>query len=258
MQDTQTIKKQYQTAQHLETRISLHDKYSTNKQGFGTWIFENYKFYRGCKILELGCGTGEMWSGNINTIGSGSLLVLSDFSNGMLEEAKKNVGEHSNVVYKQIDIMNIPYNENEFDFVIANMMLYHVSNVRQAIKEVRRVLKSEGIFYCATFGENGINNFFNVTLAEQGIHIKTKGTFTLQNGVEILKKEFSSVQKLNYIDSFKITDINDLLDYLFSLSSIADVKDLDRNNLFNIFQQKKDDNGIIHIPKEYGMFIAKN
>ncbi|WP_425447947.1 class I SAM-dependent methyltransferase [Dethiothermospora halolimnae] len=258
MQDIQTIKKQYQTAQNLETRVTLHAKHSTNKQGFGNWIFENYKFHNGCKILELGCGTGGMWKGHLNAIGSGDLLVLSDFSSGMLEKAKQNIGEHSNVVYKQIDIKNIPYNETEFDFVIANMMLYHVSNVQAAIKEVRRILKPGGVFYCATFGENGINHYFNDTLVEQGVNIKTKGTFTLQNGFEILNREFSSVQKLDYIDSFEITDINDLLDYLFSLSSIVDVKDLDRKSLFNIFQQKKDDIGIIHIPKEYGMFISKN
>ena len=29
---------QYGTSDKLNTRISIHDKYSTNKQGFGNWI----------------------------------------------------------------------------------------------------------------------------------------------------------------------------------------------------------------------------
>ena len=32
------IEKQYQTAKNLNTRISIHDKYSTNHQPFGEWI----------------------------------------------------------------------------------------------------------------------------------------------------------------------------------------------------------------------------
>jgi ubiquinone/menaquinone biosynthesis C-methylase UbiE len=257
MQDFQTLQKQYKNAENLTTRISLHDKYSKNKQGIGNWIFDIYSFFNGCKILELGCGTGGTWTGRTSKIGDGSLLVLSDFSGGMLEEARLNVGEHSNVVYQQIDIANIPYTANTFDFVIANMMLYHVPDLPGAIKEVRRVLNPSGIFYCATFGENGISHYLNDKLEEQGVHIKITGSFTLQNGTEILSKEFSSVDRFDYIDSFEITGTNDLLDYIFSLSSTSGAKNLDRDQLFNFFEKQKNENGIICIPKEGGMFVSK-
>jgi ubiquinone/menaquinone biosynthesis C-methylase UbiE len=137
------------------------------------------------------------------------------------------------------------------------MMLYHVPDLPAAIKEVRRVINPSGIFLCATFGENGMNHYINVALEEQGVHIKINGAFTLQNGMEILSKEFSSVYRLDYIDSFEITETNDLLDYIFSLSSMAEAKDLDRNDLFNFFEEQKNENGIIHIRKEYGMFVEK-
>ncbi len=55
------VKQQYATANNLYTRISIHDKYSTNKMGFGNWIVSNYKIDKGMKVLELGCGTGDMW-----------------------------------------------------------------------------------------------------------------------------------------------------------------------------------------------------
>ncbi len=256
MQDTDTLKQQYKNSQNLRTRISLHDKYSTNKQGFGNWFFEQLHSFNGCKILELGCGTGEMWRGRTHIIGDGSFLVLSDLSEGMLQEARLNLGEPIQVAYSQIDITNIPCPTHQFDFVIANMMLYHVPDLPAAIKEVRRVLNPSGTFFCATFGENGINHYFNVVLEEQGVHIKIQGSFTLQNGMGILSKDFSSVDRLDYIDSFEITDTHDLLDYLFSLSSLSGAKDLDREELFNFFEKQKNKNGIIYIPKEYGMFVA--
>ena len=36
--DISVVKQQYSTANNLNTRISIHDKYSTNKMGFGNWI----------------------------------------------------------------------------------------------------------------------------------------------------------------------------------------------------------------------------
>ena len=56
------------------------------------------------RVLELGCGTGSMWIGRSELIGLCSKLVLSDFSEGMLETAKQNVGTYENLTYKTIDI----------------------------------------------------------------------------------------------------------------------------------------------------------
>lgn len=43
LNDMSVVEQQYATATNLQTRISIHDKYSTNKMGFGNWIFSNYK-----------------------------------------------------------------------------------------------------------------------------------------------------------------------------------------------------------------------
>lgn len=59
--DISVVKQQYAAANNLDTRISFHDTYSTNKLGFGNWIFSNYRIDNGAKVLELGCGTGDMW-----------------------------------------------------------------------------------------------------------------------------------------------------------------------------------------------------
>ena len=40
----ENVKKQYACAGNLNTRISIHQKYSTNKIGFGNWIISNEQF----------------------------------------------------------------------------------------------------------------------------------------------------------------------------------------------------------------------
>ena len=167
--DKKVVEKQYATSTNLNTRISIHDKYSTNKQGFGNWIFSHYEIADGAHVLELGCGTGSMWKGQDELIKKCGELILSDYSEGMVESTKNNIGKLPNVSYCSIDIQNIPYADNSFDVVIANMMLYHVPDLSKGLSEVRRVLKTDGKFYCATYGEHGIVEYLSKLLGDYGV-----------------------------------------------------------------------------------------
>ena len=51
MNEPSKVKEQYQKSNNLKTRISIHDKYSTNKMGIGNWYFTIYKIESGMKIL---------------------------------------------------------------------------------------------------------------------------------------------------------------------------------------------------------------
>jgi ubiquinone/menaquinone biosynthesis C-methylase UbiE len=254
MNNAATVQEQYADNKNLNTRISIHDKYSTNKLGFGNWLYQQYQFFPGCRILELGCGTGEAWRGKLEQLGQGTTLILSDFSQGMVEEVKSKFSGYEQVTCEQINIENIPYEEETFDFVIANMMLYHVPDLNKGLEEVHRVLKKGASFYCATFGENGIQQYLTTTLARFGVIIDINGAFTLQNGADILQKHFPLVTRTDYIDSLEVTDTNDLLDYIASMASIGNIGSISRDELYRCFDAKKSEYGSIIIPKEYGMF----
>ena len=78
------LENQYRTPDNLNTRISIHEKYSVNKQSFGEWLLSNYTLEPEDRILELGCGTADMWKGNLSLLPEGARLTLTDFSPGML------------------------------------------------------------------------------------------------------------------------------------------------------------------------------
>ncbi len=250
------VKAQYKSANNLNTRMSIHEKYSTNKLGFGNWIFSHYDINPHCEILELGCGTGDTWKAPLKELDKSISLVLTDFSEGMLSFARKNLGEHANVYYNIVDIQQIPYENDRFDKVIANMMLYHVPDLEKGLSEVRRVLAPHGAFYCATYGENGILPFLASLLKDFDIKDTTNKNFTLQNGQAILQKYFDSVQKLEYEDSLEVTNLDDMIDYIYSLTSMAELSGIKRDTLKSVLS-KHMVNGVLQIPKEYGMFICK-
>ena len=253
--NTDVVRQQYASTGNLNTRISIHDKYSTNKTGFGNWIFSNYLMEPGMRVLELGCGTGDMWKNKEPLIRACSGLVLSDLSEGMVSAARKNVGDHENVEYRIIDIQDIPYKDRTFDAVIANMMLYHVPDMDRGLAEVRRVLKPGGRFYSATYGEHGIIEYLSGVLSAYGVEDHINKSFTLQNGRGILSRVFPHVDMLEYRDSLAVTNIDDLVKYIYSLSSMTPLISVPKQTIRDILQRKMT-NGVLNVPKEYGMFIS--
>ena len=248
---------QYGTSDKLNTRISIHDKYSTNKQGFGNWITEHYRIPEGASVLELGCGTGDMWKGKHDLISRCSRLVLSDFSEGMVNKTKETLAAESGIEYLAVDIQSIPFPDHTFDVVIANMMLYHVPDLAKGLSEVRRVLKEGGSFYCATYGENGMMEYIGSLFTDYGVGTSINTNFTLQNGKEALIPFFTDVEKDLYEDSLAVTEVEDLVDYIFSLSGMTDLRSLPRDTVRSVLASHMKD-GVLTVPKEYGMFVCRS
>ncbi len=253
LNDRTQVQEQYKTSANLNTRISIHAKYSVNKQGFGNWIFDQYRLRENDRILELGCGNGGMWVGH--ALPAGAELILTDFSEGMLDSARANVGGREGISFRQVDIQQIPYADGSFDAVIANMMLYHVPDLAKALSEVRRVLKPGGVFYCATSGTNGITEYVQGLLKDYGIRQASGLSFTLQNGGDILKEHFPEVELRRYEDRLEVTETGDLVEYLLSLEGMADFRTVPPEELYRILESQKK-NGVIRVPKDYGMFVS--
>ena len=253
--DSKTLNNQYGTADKLNTRISIHAKYSVNKQGFGNWITEHYRFPEHASVLELGCGTGDMWKGKRDLAARCGRLILTDFSAGMLEQAKETLKDMSGIEYRVVDIQAIPYPDQSFDAVIANMMLYHVPDLGKGLSEVRRVLKDGGVFYCATYGENGMMEYIGSLFSGYDVQTAVNANFTLQNGKEKLSPFFPEVDRDLYEDALLVTDVEDLVDYIFSLSGMTDLRKLPRETVREVLSRHMA-GGVLRVPKEYGMFIA--
>lgn len=249
------VRSQYATAANLSTRISIHDKYSVNRQGFGPWIVSHYPIEPGFRVLELGCGTGSMWRGQEELIAKCAELVLSDFSAGMLEAAKEAVSG-PNVHHMVIDIQDIPFPAGSFDLVIANMMLYHVPDLPRALAEVRRVLKDEGCFVCATYGEHGITDYLAELLADYGVRDTTSKSFTLQNGAATLEAVFAHAERRDYPDALAVTEPEDLVDYIYSLASMTALSSVPRAQVLAALRARMC-GGVLTVPKEYGLFLAR-
>lgn len=248
--DKKVVQNQYATSARLETRISIHEKYSRNKQPFGEWIVSHYDLQPGEKVLELGCGTGGMWQGVV--LPEGCHVTLTDLSAGMLETARQNTA-HLHADYAVCDAMALPYEDDTFDVLIANMMLYHVPDIARTMQEIRRVLKPDGRFFAATTGEHGA-----VEAVLDMLHLPCSANhrFTLQNGTAQLQEQFTDVRIMRREDALDVTDLSDLIIYLRSMQGMTVLADIPDEALLDVFKAHMKD-GVLSLPKEYGLFICR-
>lgn len=253
---------QYRTTKKLEDRSYLHSRFSVNKKDFNCWIFEHFPKTANLKILELGCGTGILWVKNLKRIPPSWKLTLTDLSPAMIAKTKENLSELKNdLVFKLIDAQNIPFEKDFFDIVIANHMLYHVPDRKKALGEIKRVLKSDGLFFAAANGHKHMEEL-NELLSEfeQDLRLRNKDfveLFNLENGAKQLAPFFSKVETEKFPDKLRVTQIKPLLDYILSTQA-GKILTGTKLNEFTSLLESKLKKGPIIITKEVGLFIARN
>lgn len=252
------IIEQYKNAKNLNDRISLHEKYSTNKQGWFNWLFNQIDFSKVNRLLELGCGNGKLWQENRIDLRNREIF-LSDISEGMVEEVRNKLGSDFNCIVA--DAEKIPFKDSYFDSIIANHVLFYLNDLNLGLKEIDRVLKSDGIFYCSTYGKNHmkeiteiVQNFDSqINLSNHSLY----DIFGLENGESILKKYFSNVQRMDYQDSLEITDSKPLIDYIMSCHGNQNEILGPRLDEFKEYiEELLKNNGKIVVTKEAGIFKA--
>jgi ubiquinone/menaquinone biosynthesis C-methylase UbiE len=113
------------------------------------YLFDKYFRHSPPKrCLSLGCGGGNLERGLLR-MGFGEHFDAIDSSEGSIKlarelAAKEGFGER--IHYTVGDINRLRLEENQYDFVIAKMALHHFDNLDHIYEEVRRSLKSNGIF----------------------------------------------------------------------------------------------------------------
>lgn len=211
------IIEQYKNAKNLNDRISLHEKYSTNSQGWFNWLFEKIDFSKVNRLLELGCGNGKLWQENKIDLRNREIF-LSDISEGMVEEVRNKLGSDFNCIVA--DAEKIPFKDAYFDSIIANHVLFYLNDLNQGLKEVSRVLKPNGVLYCSTYGSRHMKEITDIVQNfDSRINLSNHSlydVFGLENGECILKQYFTSVQRMDYQDSLEITESKPLIDYIMS------------------------------------------
>ena len=225
---------QYKTSQNLSARMNLWS-YGSNPESLHKWIFTKIQVQENERVLELGCGTGQLWLENFNKIPSTCSIVLSDFSKEMVSKAKENLQTlNLPIEFEIVDAETIPYPNQMFDAVIACHMLYHVPNIQKALTSINRILKPGGRFISTTISQRHMQELKEF-LSKFGLYSEEKkklfSEYKNETGREILKPFFSEIKFYEYVNQVNIPSVDLVMSYIESMFPIENFPDFKEKKL---------------------------
>src|SRR6266540_6723065 len=108
---------------------------------------------RGQTILELAAGTGITGFAAAELVGPGGRVIVSDFSEAMVETAKRHAAELGlgNVEFRVLDAEQLDLPDEAVDGVLCRWGYMLMADPAAAFAETRRVLRRGGRLSCAVF-----------------------------------------------------------------------------------------------------------
>lgn len=263
------LQEQYKTSKNIDARVRLHKECSTNPLGWFPWVFAECRLTEGCRVLELGCGNGALWSDNAMHLPAHAHITLTDISEGLLEETRmKLTKELAPVVtdksvhldFAACDCQALPFEDGAYDVVIANHLLFYIEDREKVYQEILRVLKTGGRFIASTYGPKHMEEITSlvqefhpaITLADKELY----EIFGLQNGSEELERYFSEVDTKYYEDGLLVSNPQLLLEYILSCHGNQNEYLLPKYQEFKDMLTRKLAKKPFKITKEAGLFIC--
>ena len=112
--------------------------------------FADIPFPDRARVLELGCGTGAV-ARHLAELANVAEVIGIDPSPLLLEHARRLGDDISGLSFQEADARQLPFDNEQFDVVVAHTVLSHIPEPEKAFAEAHRVLKRGGwmaVFDC--------------------------------------------------------------------------------------------------------------
>lgn len=98
------------------------------------------------RILDCGCGPGSITVGLAQWAPDGQTVGI-DLGTDQLDGARALAGDLGvkNVAFRQGDICDLPFEDDSFDVVFSQTVLFHIPDPEKALAEFKRVLRPGGL-----------------------------------------------------------------------------------------------------------------
>src|SRR5262249_54278598 len=103
----------------------------------------------GMRVADLGCGVGMVTAMLAQLVGPEGLVVCIDSSGAQLAQAREQLnGDGANVTFVQASATDVDLPAESFDMVYCRFLLIHLPDPERALREMRTLLKPNGILGC--------------------------------------------------------------------------------------------------------------
>lgn len=229
LHDPKRFKRFYATDQHMRELNEARERFSHPRIDFPAWALDGIHWRGDERILDIGCGYGAYYD-RLSQRAPGLNYFGVDVSEGMLRQhAAYGSGR---LVFGEAT--QLPFASGMFDVAMANHMLYHVPDVETAMREIKRVLKPDGVLMATTHSIQTMPELR--MLIRRAIIILTRANpssirppmavsdlFSLESGTRFLSRYFYGVCRFEIPTTLIFHNENDFLAYLENIRDLLEL-----------------------------------
>ena len=217
--------KAYADDSRLDVRRRTHQLYDLHPMDFGRWTLERLAWCGDERVLDVGCGPGNLLRAMAREHKGWGDLVGCDLSAGMIAEARA-ASAGLPVRWFVADAQALPLPDARFDVVMARHMLYHVPNIDRAMAEAARLLRPGGCFLAVTNSAHTMPEYAAL-LAQAAARFPavagpqlSSGRFSLENGAAFFEPYFERVEVHTLPGALRFPAARPLVDYVASARAL--------------------------------------
>jgi len=130
----------------LERLRLLHQVYGSGTES----MFHRVGLSKGLRVLEVGCGSGNIACWVAEQVGPGGSVVAIDNSPGQIEQARKQAQSRGlrNIEFQVADAYSPRLPEGSFDLAYCRLVLMHLTDPGAGLRAMRSLVKPGGKVAC--------------------------------------------------------------------------------------------------------------
>jgi SAM-dependent methyltransferase len=200
--DPAYVREQYASEDGLAARRSFYDE--VEGPDAREVAFDAVAAVRPRRVLEVGPGPGEASERIARELGAE--VVAVDISERMVELARGR-----GVDARVGDVQSLAFDDGSFDCALAAWVLFHVGDLDRGLSELVRVLRPGGRLVAVTVSVRHLAELWELVGGEQ-----LPLTFRSENGEELLRRHFPTVERHDVEAKVTVRDAEAVRRYLAS------------------------------------------
>ena len=221
--------------QQATFRYGLYERYGTSGQRWHEWLFEHLLLEPGMRVLDVGCGHGNVWHSSWQRIPAGCSITLLDkeikgleFLRGIYRERREELAAGVNLSFLCEDAEEWECPAERYDLILAGHFWSYIQDKERLLGHLHRGL-AEGGRLISTFTSQvsvrDVNRILEPVLGRRVLepYEERKQAFTARME-GLFAEEFGRVSRMTFHNSLRIGHPEELLRYLCDLDGELEMR----------------------------------